>query len=155
MRVTLSYFIEPSPGKRGWIKKYNYASHGLRFEVKTPEETVQSFKYRINQAVRDELEVDMKTKSDSANWLLGPQLRSTGSIHHDRWRGSAAQLAEKGIIAVYPVLGWWRERPYLSKWNKEARYSLIVTISTKEQHIDIYTPVSIMVKQPIEVELTA
>ena len=40
LRITLSYFIEPSPGERGWDKKYGYASHGLRFAVKRPTETV-------------------------------------------------------------------------------------------------------------------
>src|SRR5690606_6375663 len=29
LRVTLSYFIEPSPGRRGWTHKHRYASHGL------------------------------------------------------------------------------------------------------------------------------
>jgi hypothetical protein len=28
MRVTLSYFIEPSPGERGWTPRYGYQSHG-------------------------------------------------------------------------------------------------------------------------------
>jgi hypothetical protein len=31
MRVTLSYFVEPSPGARGWTSRYGYQSHGLRF----------------------------------------------------------------------------------------------------------------------------
>ena len=39
MRVTLSYFVEPSPGERGWDRKYGYASHGLRFKVIRPTET--------------------------------------------------------------------------------------------------------------------
>jgi len=26
-RVTLSYFVEPSPGERGWDRKYGYLSH--------------------------------------------------------------------------------------------------------------------------------
>ena len=34
MRVTLSYFIESNPARRGWGRKYSYASHGLRFDVK-------------------------------------------------------------------------------------------------------------------------
>jgi hypothetical protein len=40
LRVTLSYFIEPNPGRRGWRQRYRYASHGLRFELKSPIETV-------------------------------------------------------------------------------------------------------------------
>ena len=40
LRVTLSYFIEPSAARRGWRRRYAYASHGLRFEAKGPSETV-------------------------------------------------------------------------------------------------------------------
>ena len=38
LRVTLSYFIEPSPGRKGWGHKFRFQSHGLRFEVKSPLE---------------------------------------------------------------------------------------------------------------------
>ncbi len=34
MRLTLSYFVEPNPGSRGWVRRYRYPSHGLRFQVK-------------------------------------------------------------------------------------------------------------------------
>ena len=54
MRVTLSYFIEPSPGARGWVPRYGYQSHGLRFAVRNPLETVDQFEERINKAVREE-----------------------------------------------------------------------------------------------------
>jgi hypothetical protein len=33
LRVTLSYFIEPNPARRGWRRRHRYASHGLRFAV--------------------------------------------------------------------------------------------------------------------------
>lgn len=36
LRVTLSYYIEPNPGRRGWRQRYRYPSHGLRFDVKGP-----------------------------------------------------------------------------------------------------------------------
>ena len=39
MRVTLSYFIDPSPGARGWTTRYGYESHGLRFAVRNQLET--------------------------------------------------------------------------------------------------------------------
>ncbi|HBA7696964.1 TPA: S8 family peptidase, partial [Escherichia coli] len=32
LRVTLSYFVEPNPGERGWDNKYKYGSFGLRFD---------------------------------------------------------------------------------------------------------------------------
>ena len=47
LRVTLSYFIEPNPGRRGWTKRYSYQSHGLRFRVKSgAEQTLEEFKKR-------------------------------------------------------------------------------------------------------------
>ena len=48
MRVTLSYFIEPSPGEVGWKDRYRYASHGLRFELNGPGEGESEFVKRIN-----------------------------------------------------------------------------------------------------------
>lgn len=49
LRVTLSYFVEPNPGRRGWKRRHRYASHGLRFEVKWPTENVDEFRKRLNQ----------------------------------------------------------------------------------------------------------
>ena len=54
LRVTLSYFIEPDPGRRGWQKRHRYASHGLRFDLKAPTETVDEFRKRLNQRALDE-----------------------------------------------------------------------------------------------------
>jgi hypothetical protein len=56
MRVTLSYFIEPSPGQRGWGNKFRYQSHGLRFKVKRPGEGTQEFLKRCSRAAWDEEE---------------------------------------------------------------------------------------------------
>ncbi len=140
MKVTLSYFIEPNPGSRGWVNKYRYASHGLRFDVRRSLESLEEFRQRINQLARDE-EHASQTKPESGEWQLGENLRSLGSIHSDTWYGSAAELAERGYIAVYPVLGWWKERANLERWGKQARYALIVSIKTTELETDIYTPV--------------
>ena len=141
MRVTLSYFIEPNPARRGWIRRYGYASHLLRFDVKTPDETVDQFRKRINKAARDEKETST-TSSDSDKWTLGTQLRHKGSIHSDCWHGSAIELAQRGFIGIYPVSGWWKERHQLGRWGREARYSMIVSISTPQTDVDIYTSVA-------------
>ena len=142
MRITLSYFIEPAPGEIGWKDRYRYASHALRFDVKSPSETTDEFLKRINTAVRLEDEGHPGTQSASEHWLIGSNGRDKGSIHSDIWEGTSAQLAESGVIAIYPVIGWWRERSYLGKWNKQSRYSLVVSITTPEEEIDIYTPVA-------------
>ena len=54
MRVTLSYFIEPNPSHRSVQSKYRYESHGLRFDVKRPLESIHTFRGRISAAARDD-----------------------------------------------------------------------------------------------------
>ena len=141
MRVTLSFFVEPSPGRRGWTRKHRYQSHGLLFEVKRPTETTADLLKRISDAAREDDE-DISFGPDTRNWLLGDRLRRKGSIHSDVWTGTAAQLAASEAIAIYPVTGWWKERQYLKRWDRQARYSLIVTLETDAEGIDLYTPIA-------------
>ena len=150
MRVTLSYFIEPNPSARGVRSRYRYESHGLRFDVKRPLESEEQFKARLNVAARDEEDGTSSTSSDP-DWLLGKNNRHRGSLHSDIWRGPAAQLASRGMIGVYPAMGWWRTRPVLERYDTQARYSLIVTINAPELDIDIYTPVLNQVNVDVEV----
>ena len=154
MRITLSYFIEPGPGEIGWKDRYRYPSHGLRFHLNSPGESQREFVKRVNAAVRNEDEGKPDTKSASDHWVIGSQTRNKGSIHSDIWKGTAAELAASNLISVSPTIGWWRERNYLGKWNKKTRYSLIVTIKTPEETMDIYTPVAIKtgIKVPIKIE---
>lgn len=85
-------------------------------------------------------------------WLVG-RSRHLGSLHTDRWAGTAAELAERGYIAVYPALGWWRERKHLNGWQKQARYALVVTISTPDADIDIYNTVATLIAAPVAIQL--
>ena len=154
LRVTLSYFVEPNPARRGWKGRYRYASHALRFEVQTPTETKKDFRRRVNSAAREEEDDEnQEYQGDAADWELGPQLRHLGSIHSDWWKGTAADLANRNMIAVYPVVGWWRERHHLGRWNKQARYSLVVTIQTPSEEVDVYTPVQIQISSKVPVEI--
>ena len=141
MRVTLSYFIQPNPGQRGWSSKFSYASHGLRFRVKAPGESQEAFEQRINQTARDE-EYERTGVSDSDFWRIGSDTRELGSLHSDLWQGTSDQLADCGYLAIYPVTGWWRSRKALDRWNSRARYALVVCIRTPEEVVDIYTPVA-------------
>jgi len=149
MRVTLSYYVEPNPAARGWTRRYRYESHGLRFDVKRPTETVDQFRHRVNEYARRE-EAGDHVRSDDSEWVVG-RARHLGSIHSDRWSGSAADLAERGFIAVYPALGWWRERDHLEGWRKRARYALIVSIATPRVDVDIYSTVSTMIATRVEI----
>jgi hypothetical protein len=142
MRVTLSYFIQPNPGQRGWTGRFSYASHGLRFRVKAPGgESPEQFEQRINQASRD-VEYERTGVSDNDFWVVGSDTRELGSLHSDIWRGTSSQLADCGYLAVYPVSGWWRTRKALDRWHSRARYALVVSIRTPEEMVDIYTPVA-------------
>ena len=127
MRVTLSYFIEPNPSERGVYSKFRYASHGLRFDVRRPAETTNAFLNRINAAARDEEEGTFHSGDDPL-WLIGPRNRHKGSLHADIWCGSAAELASRGVIGVYPAAGWWKTRHKLERYNQPARYALVVSI---------------------------
>jgi Subtilase family len=152
MRVTLSYFIEPSPGARGWAPRYGYQSHGLRFAVRNSLETIGDFEQRINKFVREEGYEPPGLADPGWRFGRGSGLASLGSVHSDVWRGSAASLASRGYIAVYPTMGWWNKRPHLGAWEKTTRYSLIVTIATPEVEVDLYTPVANQIGVPILVE---
>lgn len=152
MRVTLSYFIEPNPSERGFRSRYNYESHGLRFDVKRAWESEEEFRARINVAARDEEEGTRRSRDDGQRWAIGKRNRHRGSIHSDLWSGEAADLASCGVIAVYPTVGWWRNRPRLERYNNAARYSLIVSIHAPEVDVDLYTPVANQITTPVMVE---
>lgn len=149
MRVTLSYFIEPNPGERGWTKRHRYASHGLRFAVKKAEETVDEFRQRINAAARDE-EDHVTTGGSDSGWTLGPQLRNRGSLHSDIWVGTAADLANRHGVAVYPIGGWWKEKRALERAGRTVRYALAITLRAA-QDVDLYTEIENAVSVSVEV----
>lgn len=153
MRTTLSYFVEPGPGEIGWQERYRYASHGLRFEINAPGEAEDGFLARINRQDRDE-ELGQLSDSPTDRWCLGQQ-RNVGSIHSDTWIGRAADLATSHLIAVRPSIGWWRERAHLGKVESKCRYSLIVTIDTPTEDVDIYNVVAqqLGIGVPIPVEI--
>ncbi|MEO5957261.1 MAG: S8 family peptidase [Nitrospiraceae bacterium] len=153
MRVTLSYFIEPNPSARGTASKFYYPSHRLRFDVQRPlDASTDEFIARINKAAARDDEGDPINPKD-ADWHLGDYLRHRGSLHQDIWEGTAADLASRGFIAVYPSSGWWRTRPALKGFDLPARYSLIVSIRTAQTDIDLYTAIANQIAVTTEIEL--
>lgn len=153
MRVTLSYFVEPSPGEVGWQDRYRYASHALRFELNGPDESENAFVQRVNAKARDDDE-HPGTSGPGDRWCIG-EYRNVGSIHSDIWTGTAVELSASNKLAVHPAVGWWRERHHLGRWNRKARYSLLVSIHLPGHEIDIYTPVAtqIGITQPIQIAM--
>lgn len=150
LRVTLSYFIEPNPARRGWQARHRYQSHALRFEVKRPLESVDEFRKRINQLALIEGEQRPESTGDDG-WFFGARAREHGSVHSDYWSGTAAALAERGAIGIHPVTGWWKEQKKRDRSAAGARYALLVSIETSGVETDIWTPVAHQIGVPIEV----
>lgn len=154
LKITLSYFIEPGVGEIGWRDKYRYQSYGLRFDINNIGESIEQFKKRINKAAREADEGKPETNAGSDRWTIGKQNRDVGSIHSDVWEGTAANIADCNKIAVFPIIGWWRERHNLKKFNAKGRYSLIVSLDTPAVNVELYTKVQAMIQIPIEITAT-
>lgn len=150
LKITLSYFIEPGAGEIGWKDRYRYQSHGLRFDVNNVGETEEEFKKRINVLAREEDE-KLQNNSGSGRWAIGSINRSYGSIHSDFWEGTAADLATCNMIGIFPVIGWWRERKHLKRVDTKTRYSLIVSLETEKEDVQLYTEIKNLIKIPIEI----
>lgn len=150
LRVTLSYFIEPNPGRRLTNQSARYASTNLRFDMIRPLESEREFRARINKQSRDE-EYAGAAPTDGNNWLVGSSTRHRGSLHADIWCGPASQLANKTALAVYPVGGWWKLRPKLGRANSRVRYGLVVSIEAPEVEIDLHATVAAMVRVPVPI----
>lgn len=125
LRITLSYFIEPNPGERGLSRRHVYASHGLRFDLKYADDSLDVFQRRRNAQAGPR---PPRRNGPDNGWVIGPQLRSRGSLHADIWEGTAADLADRDAIIVYPTGGWWRENLAQSRTGEPIRYSLIASI---------------------------
>ncbi|SNY97904.1 S8 family peptidase [Halomonas sp. hl-4] len=152
LRVTLSYFIEPNPGRRGYRQRYSYQSHGLRFNVIRPSQSLENFRAAINRVAKDAVEDYQGVEGDSSGWLLGSQIRTRGSLHSDTWTGTAADLANMHTLAVYPVGGWWKYRAGEERWQNRVRFSLIVSIDVPDSEVDIYSEVENLIETSVQVE---
>lgn len=154
IKVTLSYFIEPSPGQIGWTNKYRYQSCGLRFEVNDVNESKEEFEQRVNLKMRDADDEQSHT-ANSSRWVIGSNNRDVGSIHSDFITDSAINLSGCRYVAVYPVGGWWKTRTNLKMYNQKVRYSLVVSLETENESVDLYSEVATqienMVNVPVEV----
>lgn len=156
MRVTLSYFVEPNPSQRGWQSKFRYQSHGLRFAVRGATETLELFSQRINKIERElaDGDVESMTDPDTGGWALGTKLQSNGSIHSDTWSGTAAALAQKSHLAVYPVGGWWKDWKEAGRALRRVHYALVVSLEVAESvDVDLYTPIAVQIGVPVSVPI--
>lgn len=146
LKVTLSYFIEPNPGSRTYSKNFSYQSHALDFAVIKRGEREEVFRRRISSyADLPEDEVDHSQEP----WDTKQHLRNKGSIKKDFITSLGADLATRHILAVYPKRGWYKTRKRLGKAETVVRYTLIVSLETERQDIDLYSPVLAMVENVV------
>jgi len=155
LRVTLSYFVEPSPSRRGWRQKHSYASHGLRFDLQNPTETQSEFVRRVGHAAADDENGAPARSSGSERWLIGTQQRNVGSLHQDIWEGSGQELSACRWLAVYPVGGWWKRNTQKDRLDLPIRYSLLVSLLTREEGVDLYNPIVNELRVPVVNEIVA
>jgi hypothetical protein len=144
-------FISTGPGEIGWDNRYRYTSHALRFDINGAGESESEYLSCINQQAGEE--GGQPTTSGYTQSRLTGAARNVGSIRSDRWRGRAADLATADLVAVYPAVGWWRERTNQQRWNKHCRYSLVISIEIDAQSLDIYTPVAVQIAVPTQITL--
>ncbi len=162
LRITLSYFIEPNPGEKGYSTKYSYQSAALKFSLIRPGEPHDNFITRTNKINKDNLHkelglkkgekipsIELDTKTGNDRWELGADNTFKGSVHSNSWEGIAADVASCNFLAIYPqATGWWKNLKKQKKFNEKLRYSLIVSIETPENTSDIYTKIA----QQVEVK---
>lgn len=141
LRVTLSYFVQPSASRRGWRQRYSYQSHSLRFEIKKPLESTEAFILRMNALAQAEEAGSLKNPTGEIDWVIGPNQRNHGSLHQDEWETTGAELAQCDAIAVYPVGGWWKTNKIKERLDAVVPYSLMISLKT-EEGIDLYTPIA-------------
>ena len=83
--------------------------------MKSPTETLEEFRKRLNQRALEEDQERPVTSSDAA---------------------------ERGVIGIYPVSGWWKDQPQRDRSEFGARYALVVSLEAEAQGVDIRTPVA-------------
>lgn len=159
LRITLSYFAEPSTTRRR-------ESLGLElaFDVQGAQESEQQFRERVNYLLRPKRdregaapEAGEQPNGSLANehgnrrgwsgyWAVGPHRRGRGTVQSDRLQVPPSLLAGSKLIAVYPVFGWWDRRDDTVK--ESMPFSLIATLQAPAR--DVYTPISQALLLPVE-----
>lgn len=154
LRMTLSYFIEPSASRRGWRQRYAYASHSLRFDLQGALETQGVFVSRINRDAQSSEDGSSRSGTTTDRWLIGANQRGLGSLHQDEWHGTGSELARCNSVAVYPVGGWWKNNGRSDRTGLPVRYALLLSLRTEEQGVDLYTPIANQLNVPVATEVT-
>ena len=116
-------------------------------------ETEAQFSSRLNELARNEEKTALPPEDDP-DWLFGSKSVAAGSLHCDIWRGSAASLALRDLIAVVPVGGWWKDRVKEKRYDSKIRYSLIVSITSPDREALLYSEVQQKIATTVPIEIT-
>jgi hypothetical protein len=148
LRVTLSYFVEPNPSADAPLSPGRYRSAGLRFDLRRRNEPQDHFEARVNDlaSIGDD---EPLGEADQAR-LLGERSISAGSLHVEEWRCTAADLADRNSIAIFPVGGWWKTSSDRDRNAASMRYALVVTIDAGDVEQDLWVETSIAAGIDIE-----
>ena len=149
LRVTLSTFIEPNPAEAARGRKLQYGSHGLRFKLKRADETPAQFDARINRAAETEDADVAILGGDQDGWRFGTRRRDVGSIQRDEIICAASDLARRPVLAIHPVVGWWKTSLRRGAALPVARYTLIVEIDADGTDVDLYAEIQIALEAQI------
>lgn len=66
--------------------------------------------------------------------------------------GAPGMSTAHGMLGVYPVGGWWKRNKRKDRLDLPVRYSLIVSLKTRELGVDLYTPIATELQLPINIE---
>ena len=77
---------------------------------------------------------------------------SAGSLHSDEWTGPAVNLLTRDLLCIKPVGGWWRNRASADVRVQRTRYSLVVSLRSDDNEVDLHTPISNMIEADVGVE---
>lgn len=146
LKVTLSYFVEPYPLAASMLDPARYRSFGLRFDLKRKRETEAAFQRRKNAAMGDRA----GGEETDVGWLFGERAAAAGSLHVDVWSGTAVELASRDKLCIYPVMGWWRDRPSQERYLDRARYALVVTLEAPQAKVDLQTQIAVITENMIK-----
>ncbi|MBW4045870.1 MAG: hypothetical protein HIU87_12865 [Acidobacteria bacterium] len=57
-------------------------------------------------------------------------------------------MRRRNALAVFPIAGWWKEKPQFQRYERDVRYSLCITLRALDAQ-DIYTPIATTLHVPI------
>lgn len=151
LKITLSYYIKPSPGLRSQLNKYSFQSIRLKFDVCGAHESRREFENRIKRLTEEGEERGPRDPDLANRWLIGITNRNQGSIISDSFVTTGAAMAGCDTIAIYPSGGWFKNKP--ENLDMEIPYSLVVTLESPEEEVQLYNEVETAIAHRVQVEI--